>query len=539
MGRIYSKFIQLFNSLTDVTGTPSSSTFLRGDGAWASTGGATPGIGAVLTVSGDAVGIPLYNLGPIGISPTPTVPYVFTFGTGAITYVTTTGNDGTGQRNNQTFPFATIPAAVAASDPGDAIYVGAGTFALGTSLVDLSGDNVTGISLFGAGQASTTITSTYVTPIGRAIIKPGNYSLLMDFTFNGIAAASSVQLPIGTGQNHGQTNFVGVVIYNVTINNNSDGFLTSGSGYNSFDAYNCTVNSKWDCGQFQANGTYNFHGGTFTAAASGVIDSSAQARVFSASNNNATINLFGVTALASNGTAQNWCLNTLNTGRIFAWNSTLSTTNGGTSNFDVNAAGGTIAVYQTTGSGALGAITVSPNGPMSVAPQLAGNIAGPLFVGGPIVANVASIGVVGTQKVSVGASSFIDGNLNISTAAGFGSISIGGYFFAGASGSGVSVQLSNGSFSMNDGSGSGAGGTTASMDGAPITNLAFLHSLQNSLADLDGYINNGQLAGGEWGYAYDICNTGEESGSGTGCWVQYNANAGGWCYLETENLASN
>jgi len=43
-------------------------------------------------------------------------------------FVEVTGNDATGQRNNRALPFATIPAACAASQLGDVIKVGAGVF---------------------------------------------------------------------------------------------------------------------------------------------------------------------------------------------------------------------------------------------------------------------------------------------------------------------------------------------------------------------------------------------------------------------------
>ena len=164
---------------------------------------------------------------------------------GTTWYVATNGSDG--DPGTAAAPFGTIAHAISVAAFGDLIRVGAGTFAQGNAVLNLPD----GVSLSGAGQRLTVISSTAnLTDLG-CIVSPGNGSRVEHLTIAGVGTGV-YQGPFGwnaaaTSPQADKTNWV---LNDVYTTGDSDGLLIHSVSATPPAVrgliYNCVFRSKYD-----------------------------------------------------------------------------------------------------------------------------------------------------------------------------------------------------------------------------------------------------------------------------------------------------
>ena len=214
----------------------------------------------------------------------PDEPRVYVNSTGTNWYVSTTGSDG--NTGTSASPFGTIAHAISVASAGDCINLGTGTFALGNAVLNLPD----GVSITGAGQRLTVISSTADLNDKGCIVCPGNGSVVSHlaiacvgvgvyqgpFGFNGAATSAQSE----------KTNWA---LDDVYTTGDSDGLFIHGTAVSppvvrgivrncvfrsKYDTVNVFANaSSWDIlidfvnPNFAANGPSIVGAGAFTARA--------------------------------------------------------------------------------------------------------------------------------------------------------------------------------------------------------------------------------------------------------------------------------
>ena len=171
------------------------------------------------------------------------------------------GDDGTGTRGDAGKPFLTITAAVAAASSGDVVRVGPGTFAFGTTKLQMPA----GVSMIGSGIDVSIITQTSVSAV-HALIAPASNTTIEGFTIGSdLGTNASPGAPIGCmGSDTAASN---VTIRNCKFIGNTDGFYFSNAGtYGNWKVYDSIVSTTWDTIFVNAAGTpgiFEFYNCTF------------------------------------------------------------------------------------------------------------------------------------------------------------------------------------------------------------------------------------------------------------------------------------
>lgn len=101
-----------------------------------------------------------------------------------ILYVSTTGNDATGTRNDMSRPYLTVQAALNAAQTGDTVWVGPGTFSSGA--VSVTWPNTEGLTLRGMGPESTKLTSSSAVSVPTLTIPAGASVVIQNATIQDI-----------------------------------------------------------------------------------------------------------------------------------------------------------------------------------------------------------------------------------------------------------------------------------------------------------------------------------------------------------------
>lgn len=97
-----------------------------------------------------------------------------------VLYVSTTGNDATGARNDESRPYATVQAALNAAQTGDTVWVGPGTFSSGA--VSVTWPNTEGVTLRGMGPEATKLTSSSAVSVPTLTIPAGASVVIQNAT---------------------------------------------------------------------------------------------------------------------------------------------------------------------------------------------------------------------------------------------------------------------------------------------------------------------------------------------------------------------
>ncbi|HTU26389.1 MAG TPA: hypothetical protein VMF30_13370 [Pirellulales bacterium] len=202
------------------------------------------GCGGPAPAGGDA----LSSFGASAAFAAPAAAHDMKPGAAALFVDGTNGDDTTGVRGRLDKPFATLAGAYGAKGvaAGDIIYVGPGTFKIGTT--QLIPD---GVSVWGAGQGVTNIA---YTGTGGLLFQPGSNSLFGNLSItNGTGNPIVNFFPIGFALGSGGSKKIStdVTVMNLTISTFSDGFFFNGNGVTTTPIYwklvNCTVSTSWDC----------------------------------------------------------------------------------------------------------------------------------------------------------------------------------------------------------------------------------------------------------------------------------------------------
>ncbi len=211
--------------------------------------------------------------------------------------------DGLSPQTAKALPTQPTPAA------GDTILLLSGTFALGAATLDLSGDGVTGVHLIGAGMGATIVTGTALLTSAGCMVKPGNGSQIVDLTIRGIAAdggtTNQYQAPLGAALT--QTAFTDALARRVQLRGDSDGIYMKKTGSTlSLRAYDCLIQTKYDttflnCSADSRLELYDCH---LIVIGPSTCNGGTIARSLSAANG--TIQMYGGTLSAINGTANTW-----------------------------------------------------------------------------------------------------------------------------------------------------------------------------------------------------------------------------------------
>ena len=97
-----------------------------------------------------------------------------------VLYVSTTGNDATGTRNDESRPYATVQAALNAAQTGDTVWVGPGTFSSGA--VSVTWPNTENVTFRGMGPEATKLTSSSAVSVPTLTIPAGASVVIQNAT---------------------------------------------------------------------------------------------------------------------------------------------------------------------------------------------------------------------------------------------------------------------------------------------------------------------------------------------------------------------
>lgn len=178
-------------------------------------------------------------------------------------------------------------AAVTAAVAGDVIILGPGTFL--TSLLELPAD----VSLRGSGIGATIIEGS-----STLLLTPGDNSVIADITFD--CSASPFAIPIGNTIDTTQT-FNNVSVYRCKLIGKDDCFLFQVGTIGSITAYDCIVQSRWDCVLMNQTGaSFTSYNCDFVSTGTGTNNI---ARCISGVDG--IVKIYGGTLKATGGTSQN------------------------------------------------------------------------------------------------------------------------------------------------------------------------------------------------------------------------------------------
>lgn len=334
-----------------------------------------------------------------GVSFTYTPP---TFPQATTAYVRTTGNDSTGTVGNPALPFLTLTAAItAAIAHGGQTINFAGSYNIGSTVLDLSNSGTIGLNLIGDGHATSSISSSATLSSAGCIIKPGNGSITGGFTIISTCAPTAFSGLWGCYKSSGtptQTVFTNAIAYDIYGVGFSDGFYVrdqtiSSGAVCSYNAYNCNMVSTFDTSNlFLAQGsvvnyfnTSLIPAGPFAGSGgSGNPVRAVSLLVFG------TVNFYGGTLGASGS-------HTLNVGayttssfqQINLYNTTIATTPSGFGNtYDIE---GNVNYLNATGSGTGGALVIAAG---STGFPIEVGIFNNLVVGGALSTSILNSSVV-------------------------------------------------------------------------------------------------------------------------------------------------
>jgi hypothetical protein len=287
----------------------------------------------------------------------------------------------------------TLKNAVAAAVSGDALYLTAGNFDVGTSSITLP----TGVSLYGSGIDTTTIISQRIGGSG-AILVPGTNSTIGYLTVLGNEGTHQLQLPIGFYQGRDAIPTSFTVEY-VKLIAESDGFYLYSTTPFTANIHNSTVESKWDTLTLDSLGsTVNVYDSTFTSVGpynSAVLGTAAWSR-----GTGGTLNLYNSTFTASGNVNGSYGIfsNIVN-GFVNVYHCTVS---GGS--YDLGQAGaGTLNIANSnTYTTSTGIITTIPNIVISTPSLPVQTCANPLTT-------VVTVG--GTYNYTITSSSGLNGSI--------------------------------------------------------------------------------------------------------------------------------
>jgi hypothetical protein len=289
---------------------------------------------------------------------------------GKVHFVTATGDsarDGFSPETAKALPTQPTPAA------GETLLVFSGTFPLGATALDLSGDGTTGVHLLGAGMGATTLSSNALLPVAGCIVKPGNGSQISDLTIQGTAAGAMTteqyQAPIGSAAV--QTPFTGAVVRRTQLVADSDGFyFNQPSNTVGLRAYDCIVQTKYDALNLagSAASLVELYGCQLTVAGPSTCNSGTTARALVSQSG--TVNVFGGSLFATNGSSVTRGAQTAFTGVTNLHNVKLRAFSNSGTVYDLDHGGQSMGVYDCDYSPARmnGAITAQ-NTPGTLAPS--------------------------------------------------------------------------------------------------------------------------------------------------------------------------
>ncbi|MDB5353605.1 MAG: hypothetical protein JWN24_58 [Phycisphaerales bacterium] len=259
-------------------------------------------------------------------------------------FITATGDpthDGFSPETAKALPTQPTPGA------GETLLVFSGTFAMGTTPLDLSGDGTTGVHLLGAGMGATTLSSNALLTVAGCIVKPGNGSQISDLTVLGTAAGGlpdQYQSPIGSAIV--QTPFTGAVVRRANLVADSDGFyFNQPSSLIGLRAYDCIVQTKYDALNLAASAAslVELFNCEFTVAGPSTCNSGTTARALVTQGG--TVNVFGGSLVASNGSSITRGVQTSFTGIAFLQNVKVRASSATGTAYDLDNGGLGIGTY--------------------------------------------------------------------------------------------------------------------------------------------------------------------------------------------------
>jgi hypothetical protein len=323
-----------------------------------------------LIVSATIAGVAGKALFPLGkLDRTAQAVAQVVYRSGKVHFVAATGDparDGFSPETAKALPTQPTPAA------GETVLVFSGTFALGTSTLDLSGDGVTGVHCIGAGMGATTISSNAQLAVGGCIVKPGNGSQIADLTIQGTAASISTpdqfQAPLGAAAM--QTPFTGAVVRRAQLVADSDGFY-----FNQFAttvglrAYDCIIQTKYDAVNLNAGSASLVELAACQIAVTGPSTCNAGTTARGLVCQGGTLRMIGGSVIATGGSSITRAAQTNASGAIVLQNVKLHATSNSGTFFDLDNSGTSLTVYDcdylpTRTTGVIGVL----NSPATLAP---------------------------------------------------------------------------------------------------------------------------------------------------------------------------
>ncbi len=251
------------------------------------------------------------------------------------------GNDLTGTIGDWSKPFATISAAVTAAAAAGgtvAILIGPGTFTEngGIQLPD-------NVHLYGSGLEVTKIQSSLSFSSSKAILAPGNNSIIADLSVLGtVSGGATFQAPFGALALNSVSDNVRVqrCKFGFTVPGGSDGIYANRAGLGTWRFYNCIISTGYDCVTLINGGVVELYNCTLTSDGS---HSNGIAQGISVTNVGA-VRMVGGSITVSGGIASNTGAKTNSPGSTCdLCGVSLSTGTGGAAN-DLVRANGTLAI---------------------------------------------------------------------------------------------------------------------------------------------------------------------------------------------------
>lgn len=159
------------------------------------------------------------------------------------------GSDTTGARGNLGLPYRTIEAAVAASQAGDVILLGAGTHNLGNGVRVPTGGAIIGVSQADTYVQFWQLNTVSFFPIAFQLSTNcylGHMTvecMYRNTTSSGIATFQGV---LGCHKNYTNSSYTGAVVWNVKGYGGTDVFYNRHTATCTASLYNCTLLTQWD-----------------------------------------------------------------------------------------------------------------------------------------------------------------------------------------------------------------------------------------------------------------------------------------------------
>lgn len=165
-------------------------------------------------------------------------------GTVVATHASGLATSYTPNSNNNTSRGANLVSAVgAATTAGDTIFVGGGSYDIGTSVLTMTANTSIVMS------PSTVVLTSAVLGTNGCAIKPASGCVISGGTIQSNAASGvyNAQLGINTAATTPQSGeFTGVQVWSTSFIGDSDNFYVTDDSANSIQFYNCNFTTKWD-----------------------------------------------------------------------------------------------------------------------------------------------------------------------------------------------------------------------------------------------------------------------------------------------------